>query len=118
MVCGCSSGVELYLAKVNVESSNLFTRSISNFHLHYKLSDSGGLYLLVMPSGGKYWRLKYRVFGKEKLLSIDTYQIITLAEARGRSLQAKKLLVDNIDPSQAKREAKLKQAINTAHLKK
>ncbi len=79
----------------------------------YKLSDSGGLYLLIKPSGGKYWRFKYRIFGKEKLLSIGAYPIITLAEARERSLQAKKLLIDNIDPSQAKREAKLKQAINT-----
>ncbi|MCG2916540.1 Arm DNA-binding domain-containing protein, partial [Escherichia coli] len=36
----------------------------------YKLADGGGLYLLVKPSGGKYWRFKYRVAGKEKLLAL------------------------------------------------
>jgi integrase len=79
----------------------------------YKLSDSGGLYLLIKPNGNKYWRLKYRISGKEKLLSIGAYPIITLAEARERTLQAKRLLIDNIDPSQAKKDAKIQQAINS-----
>ncbi|HAJ6989702.1 TPA: DUF4102 domain-containing protein [Escherichia coli] len=39
----------------------------------YKLADGGGLYLLVKPSGGKYWRFKYRVAGKEKLLALGVY---------------------------------------------
>lgn len=52
----------------------------------YKLSDSGGLYLLIKPNGGKFWRLKYRIAGKEKLLSIGAYPIIILAEAREKSL--------------------------------
>lgn len=40
----------------------------------YKLSDQGGLYLLVHPNGGKYWRLKYRYLGKEKMLSLGVYR--------------------------------------------
>lgn len=79
----------------------------------YKLSDSGGLYLLIKPNGGKFWRLKYRIAGKEKLLSIGAYPIITLAEAREKSLQAKRLLIDNVDPSAAKKEAKIQQKVDS-----
>ena len=49
-----------------------------------KLSDSDGMYLLVTPNGGKYWRLKYRYGGKEKLLALGTYPEICLADARQR----------------------------------
>ena len=42
----------------------------------YKLSDSGGLFLLITPTGGKYWRLKYRLQSKEKLLAIGIYPVI------------------------------------------
>ena len=48
----------------------------------YKLADGKGLYLLITPTGGKLWRLKYRVDGKEKTLSIGAYPAITLSEAR------------------------------------
>ena len=47
-----------------------------------KLFDQGGLFLVVMPSGGKWWRLKYRFDGKEKLLSLGTYSDTSLALAR------------------------------------
>lgn len=50
----------------------------------YKLSDGGGLYLLVNPNGSRYWRMKYRYAGKEKLLSIGVYPDVTLAEARDK----------------------------------
>ena len=79
----------------------------------YKLSDAGGLYLLVNPTGSKLWRLKYRFAAKEKLLSIGAYPIITLAEAREISLEAKKQLVNNIDPSQSKKKEKLKHLVNS-----
>jgi hypothetical protein len=48
----------------------------------YKLGDAGGLYLLVRPDGAKYWRLKYRHAGKEKLLALGVYPAVTLADAR------------------------------------
>ena len=46
----------------------------------YKLADGGGLYLLVNPNGARYWRLKYRVAGKEKLLALGVYPDVTLAD--------------------------------------
>lgn len=55
----------------------------------YKLADGGGLYLLVKPSGGKYWRFKYRVAGKEKLLALGVYPEVTLADARAKREEAK-----------------------------
>ncbi|EEJ7465286.1 tyrosine-type recombinase/integrase [Salmonella enterica subsp. enterica] len=75
----------------------------------YKLSDGGGLYLLVNPNGSRYWRMKYRYAGKEKLLSIGVYPDVTLAEARDKRTLAKRILAAGDDPSevkQAEREAK------------
>lgn len=79
----------------------------------YKLADSGGLYLQVMPNGSKYWRLKYRFLQKEKLLAIGTYPFLSLAEARKRQLAAKELLNQNIDPSDAKRDGRRKAVTET-----
>jgi len=79
----------------------------------YKLSDSGGLYILVQPNGAKYWRLKYRISGKEKLLSIGSYPDVTLAEAREKGAIAKKQIANNTDPSQSKKEDKLKSLIDS-----
>ncbi|QGX90920.1 DUF4102 domain-containing protein [Tatumella sp. TA1] len=68
----------------------------------YKLSDGGGLYLLVNPTGSKYWRLKYRVAGKEKLLSVGVYPDVTLADARSKREDAKRIIAAGGDPSQEK----------------
>ncbi|EBR3159211.1 tyrosine-type recombinase/integrase [Salmonella enterica] len=73
----------------------------------YKLADGGGLYLLVNPNGSRYWRLKYRVAGKEKLLAIGVYPEVTLADARARRDEAKRGIAGGIDPNEAKREEKL-----------
>ncbi len=73
----------------------------------FKLSDGGGLYLLVKTTGSKYWRLKYRIAGKEKLLAIGTFPLITLAEARRKRDEAKKLIAEGIDPNQDKKQKKL-----------
>lgn len=72
----------------------------------YKLFDGGGLYLEVMPSGGKLWRLKYYFLGKEKRVSLGAYPLVSLAEARDAREDAKKLLLKDIDPSTARREGK------------
>lgn len=58
----------------------------------YKLSDGEGLHLLVQPNGSKLWRLKYRFDGKEKLLSFGKYPTVTLAIAREKRTEAKRLL--------------------------
>ncbi len=60
-----------------------------------------------MPSGSKYWRLKYRFIGKEKRLALGVYPEVTLKDARDKRDEARKLLSLDIDPSQAKKEQKL-----------
>jgi integrase len=64
-----------------------------------KLSDGGGLHLLVQPSGSKLWRLAYRFGGKQKTLALGVYPAISLSDARNRRDAAKKLLASSIDPS-------------------
>ena len=72
----------------------------------YKLSDGGGLFLLVNINGSRYWRLKYRIAGKEKLLSIGVYPDITLAEAWAKRDEAKRILAAGGDPSEEKKADK------------
>lgn len=77
-----------------------------------KLGDSGGLYLHVMPSGAKYWRMKYRIHGKEKLLALGVYPETTLSEARDKRDAARKLVAQGTDPSAQKKEEKHLAALN------
>lgn len=73
----------------------------------YKLSDAGGLFLLVQPSDGCWWRYEYRVAsGAEKSLSLGTYPDTSLRDARERHAEARKLLAAGIDPSAARQAAK------------
>ncbi|MDE1480542.1 integrase arm-type DNA-binding domain-containing protein [Xenorhabdus bovienii] len=72
----------------------------------YKLSDGGGLHLYISPTGSKSWRLKYRISGKEKLLTIGIYPVISLADARKAREEAKKLLAEGTDPSEIKKKDK------------
>jgi integrase len=72
----------------------------------YKLADGGGMYLEIFPNGTKSWRLKYRILGKEKRVVFGTYPILTLAEARIKRSEAKKLLSEGGDPSQQKQDIK------------
>lgn len=81
-----------------------------------KLFDGGGLFLLVTPNGGKWWRLKYRFGGKEKLLSMGVYPAISLKEARKRREEAKEQIALGIDPGanrKAVKEATLAEAANS-----
>lgn len=80
-----------------------------------KLSDGRGMYLVVMPSGAKYWRFKYRHGGKEKLLALGVYPEITLQEARERRDAARKQLAQGIDPSLAKQSVKMASAGGTGN---
>ena len=73
----------------------------------YKLSDSGGLHILVQPTGSKLWRLKYRFGGKEKLLSFGPYPLLSIADARARRDEAKRLLLDGADPGAKKKLDKI-----------
>ena len=76
----------------------------------YKLGDAGGLYLLVTPNGGRWWRLKYRHGGKEKLLSLGTYPDVGLKDARGRRDEARKQLAAGVDPGEARKATKTAKA--------
>lgn len=64
-----------------------------------KLADGGGMYLLIAPTGGKLWRLKYRVDGKEKVLALGRYPDVGLADARARREEARRQIARGIDPS-------------------
>jgi integrase len=72
----------------------------------YKLADGGGLFLLVTMAGGRLWRCKYRFADKEKTLSFGAYPAITLADARQRRDDAKKLLANGVDPGEMKKTLK------------
>ncbi len=65
----------------------------------FKISDGGGLYVIVQPNGSKLWRMKYRFLGTERSLSFGAYPIVSLSDARARRDQAKKLLDTGKDPS-------------------
>jgi integrase len=73
----------------------------------YKLFDGGGLFIFCTPSGGKLWRLKYRIEEKEKLLALGSYPEVNLKDARARRDEAREQLARGIDPGAAKQEAKV-----------
>lgn len=72
----------------------------------YKLTDGGGLFLLVNPTGSRLWRFKYRIEGREKLLAIGAYPELSLAKARERRDDARRTLAGGGDPSALKQEAR------------
>lgn len=76
----------------------------------YKVSDAHGLHILIRPTGTKTWRQKYRMNGKEKLLTHGKYPFTTLAEARKLRDEALALLEKGNDPAKVKRQAKAQQA--------
>jgi hypothetical protein len=69
----------------------------------YKLADEKGLHLHIAPNGGKWWRFRYRLGGREKMLSLGVYPDVGLAKARERRDAARKLVSDNLDPSSARK---------------
>jgi integrase len=91
-----------------------------------KLFDGGGLFLLVTPAGGKWWRLKYRHLGKEKLLSLGTYPEVPLASqktrlggkdvyvkgARELREEARKLIAQGLDPSAERKKEKIESELD------
>jgi integrase len=72
----------------------------------YKLSDGGGLYLLINPNGSRYWRWKYRIHKREKVLALGVYPNVSLANAREKTQDARELLDQGIDPSAHKKRQK------------
>lgn len=80
----------------------------------YKVADEKGMFLLVHPNGSKYWRLKYRNAGKEKVLALGVYPEVTLAEAREKAGAARKLLREGGDPVLERRAARASAAASAA----
>ena len=80
-----------------------------------RLFDGGGLYLEIAPSGGKWWRLKYRFGGKEKRYSLGVYPEVTLATARKKRDEAREKLAAGIDPGEAKKAEKRASLLAAAH---
>jgi len=80
-----------------------------------KMFDGGGLYIEITPSGGKLWRLKYYVQGKEKRLSLGKYPSVGLKDARELRDEAKKLLAKGVDPSEHRKAVKASSAQSAAN---
>lgn len=95
--------------------SDIAVRTAKPRAKEYKLSDSGGLYLLITPAGGKLWRLKFRVDGREKKLAIGAYPAIGLSDARKRRDDARELIATGADPSREKQQAKHRARVSAAN---
>lgn len=80
-----------------------------------KLQDGGGMYLFIHANGGKYWRMDYRFGGKRKTLALGVYPEVGLADARERREHARKLLANDADPSEVKKEAKRAERAETTN---
>ncbi|MBD3825578.1 integrase arm-type DNA-binding domain-containing protein [Stenotrophomonas sp.] len=78
-----------------------------------KLADGGGLFLLITIAGAKSWRWKYRIAGKEKLLTLGLYPDVSLAQAREAKEDARRLLASGVDPSEQRKAAVATRAADT-----
>ncbi|WP_262071875.1 integrase arm-type DNA-binding domain-containing protein [Stenotrophomonas sp. Marseille-Q5258] len=78
-----------------------------------KLADGGGLFLLITIAGAKSWRWKYRIAGKEKLLTLGLYPDVSLAQAREAKEDARRLLASGVDPSEQRKAATATRAADT-----
>lgn len=83
--------------------------------IDWKLADEKGLYLLVTTTGSKLWRLKYRIAGKEKKLSLGAYPDVGLKDARAKRDEARRAAQGGADPAVAKREARVAKRIAGAN---
>lgn len=81
----------------------------------FKLYDEGGLYLLVRPSGGKLWRLKYRHLGKEQALSLGRYPDVGLKDARERRDEARKIIANGGNPAFEKKRAAVAASVSASN---
>jgi integrase len=96
------------LSDIQVKNAKPQTKQVTLF-------DGGGLFLLVTPTGGKLWRFKYRFGGKERLLSFGPYPDLSLADARQRREDARKLLANDVDPGAVKKAQKASRANSDAN---
>ncbi|MFM0236184.1 tyrosine-type recombinase/integrase [Paraburkholderia sediminicola] len=93
--------------------TDVAVRSASPHERAYRLTDGGGMYLEIAPSGGKYWRLKYRFGGRERRLALGVYPDVSLAAARKKRSAAREQLAAGIDPSDVKKADKRAARLNS-----
>lgn len=103
------------MPKLAIPLTDIQPRTAKPKEKPYKLTDGGGLYLLVKPTGAKYWRMGYRFAGVEGLLALGKYPEVSLADARKLRASAREKINAGIDPSQAKRIDKINQATANAN---
>lgn len=93
--------------------TDLRCRSAKKADKPYKLADDRGLYLYILTSGSKSWRMKYRFGEKEKRLTFGLYPEVSLAEARDRRDEARRLLRDGIDPDVHQKQRKAERHVDS-----
>lgn len=96
------------MARKTLPLSDKEIKNAKSSEKEYKLFDGGGLYLSVQPNGSKGWRLKYLFKGNEKRISLGTYPIVSLSDARSKREEYKKAIASGIDPSQERKSNKIK----------
>jgi integrase len=95
--------------------TDVLCRNVKAAEKPRKISDGGGLFLIVEPRGSKLWRLAYRFNGKQKTLSFGVYPFISLKDARGHRDRAKELLARGIDPGEHRKREKRKRLLEAGH---
>lgn len=95
--------------------TDVLCRNVKAAEKPQKISDGGGLFLLVEPRGSKLWRLAYRFNGKQKTLSLGIYPFVGLKDARDRRDRAKELLARGIDPGEHRKQEKRKKQLDAGH---
>jgi len=108
-ICGGIFGINLHVigpGDTVLKLTDTRIRSARPKAQAFKLSDGGGMYLLVTPEGGRYWRMDYRFLGKRRTVALGVYPTVTLSNARVRREEARELLAQNIDPNEAKKSTK------------
>lgn len=93
--------------------TDLAVKTAKSQEKRYTLFDTGGLYLEVAPNGGKWWRFRYRLNGKQKVMSFGTYPDVSLKNARDKRDAARSLIANGGDPQKEKNERRLSEAAPT-----
>ena len=103
------------LENTNMPLTNTACRNARSAEKPFKLSDGGGLFLLIQPTGSKLWRMAYRFQKKQKTLAFGAYPDVSLKIARAKRDTAKELLATGIDPSEVKKAEKRASGIAAAN---
>jgi len=103
------------MPKRTIPLTDLQIKKVKFREKQYKMHDGGGLFLIVTPTGGRWWRFKYRYNGKEKTLSLGTYPEIKLSDARKLREEARTHVAKGIDPSELRKATKATQAESAAN---